>query len=627
MREKAYSLEVGGKTMTASFSDLAGKANGSVMLRLGDTVVLATAVAGKAPRPGVDFLPLTVDYEERFYASGEILGSRFLRREGKPSDTAILSGRMVDRSIRPLFDRRMREDVQIVITVLSMGTEDPDMLAMNAASLALSVSDIPWRGPIGAVRVSIEKEGDELAINPPYGNGNDRALDLIVAGKDGRVVMIEGGAREAAEAAVEAALARAMEEIAALEAWEIQITKELGKAKRATSFPEASAAARALFEKEIAPEMERAVFSGEPGSRRIETLEEKWQALAATELPDEPRGSLAFLFENAVNETLRREGIASGARADGRKEGELRPLFASPGGISAVLHGSGFFYRGETHVLSVLTLGGPGAAQLVDGMELKEKKRFMHHYNFPPFSAGETGKIGNVNRREVGHGALAERALWAILPDIAAFPYTIRLVSESMSSNGSTSMASVCAASLALHDGGVPVSGHAAGVAVGLLFEDEKRYRLLTDIQGPEDRHGDMDFKVAGTEKGVTALQLDIKTDGVPPAVIGKALDAARAARGKVLATLREAIAAPRRSLSAHAPRVRVLRVPPEKIGLIIGPGGKTIHGIKARTGVADIAVEQTGAVTIVGKEEGVERAAREVETLARAADNHANRP
>lgn len=600
MKEKKFSLEIGGKMLTAIFSDLAGQASGSAMLQMGDTIVLATAVMSKEKREGIDFFPLIVDYEERFYASGQILGSRFVRREGRPTDTAIVSGRMVDRTIRPLFDQRLRNEVQIIITVLSLGADDPDILAINAASLALLVSDIPWNGPVSAVRISNE------------------TLNLVVAGKDGAISMIEAGAREENEGGIAEALGRALLEIEILQKFQKNIALETGKKKRPIEYSALSQGAESLFQKEIYPKLSEAIYSGEAGWRTINALGDEWSKIISQEISEEPKQLVLSRYEEAVNEALHKGTLEDSRRADGRGFDELRNLYAKPGGFAPMLHGSGIFYRGETHVLSVLTLGGPDSAQTIDSMGLKEKRHFMHHYNFPPFSSGETGRVGNTNRREIGHGALAGRALSAVLPDQNIFPYTIRLVSESMSSNGSTSMASVCAGSLALMDGGVPITRPVAGIAMGLIYKNKKEYKILTDIQGPEDHHGDMDFKVAGTREGITVVQMDIKVDSIPLKVLTEALSAARVARLKIIDVIEKAISAPRSSLSPHAPRVLVSHINPEKIGAVIGPGGKIINAIKDEAGAEEITIENDGKLTIVGKNGSAEMALSKIESLTR---------
>lgn len=554
MKRTEYSIEVGGKKIVAEFNDLAENANGSVLMRSGDTAVLVTTVMAGEDDTEVDYLPLTVDYEERFYAVGAILGSSFVRREGKPAEEAILAGRIIDRPLRPLFDQRIRREIQIVATVLALGDAHPAVLGVLGASLALGASDIPWNGPVSAVRVVAE------------------GLNLVVCGKEGNINMIEVGGREVEEKMLVAALEKAQEEIAELQAWQKKIIKEVGKEKQVLAFAEP-------------------------------TPEQK--------------------AEQEEDEKLHQEVLEKGTRPDGRGMDEVRPLFAQAGGFSEALHGTGVFYRGGTHVLSVLTLGGPHDAQTLDSIETHgKKKHFMHHYNFPPFSNGETGRLGGKNRRMIGHGALAEKALLPVIPPQESFPYTIRLVSEALSSNGSTSMGSVCASSLALMDGGVPISAPVAGIAMGLILGKKDAYQILTDIQGPEDHHGDMDLKVAGTRKGVTAVQMDVKVDGVPLSILAEAFLKARAARVHILDTMEKAIAAPRANLSPRAPKIVVFQIKKEQIGLIIGSGGKTINEIKEKTKVEAIDIEDDGRVCITGKNGTAEKAAAVIKHLIQESEN-----
>ncbi len=469
MQSKSYSLTVGGKEMVAEFTDLAEQASGSVILRYGNTAVLATAVISSKTRDDIDYFPLTVDYEERFYAAGAILGSRFMRREGRPSDAAILSGRIVDRTIRPLFPQHIRNEVQVVITVLALDQEDPDQVAVNAASLALATSDISWGGPVAAVRIG-QKAGQTI-INPTYAEREGAAMDVLACGKDGTINMIEVGANEASEEDVASAFGMAVEEHNKILAWQKMIIAEMGKAKRDATKPELPAELTALFESEFKSKVNGAVFCGVAGKDAIHALVDSWIARCKeTEaLKDIKTGVLKRYMEDAVDEEIHRGAVEEDKRADNRKMDEVRALYAKAGGISPILHGSGVFYRGGTHVFTALTLGGPGDSQVIDTMEEHDtKKRFMHHYNFPPYSAGETGRMGGINRRATGHGALAEKALVAVLPPAESFPYTIRLVSECLASNGSTSMGSACASTLALMDGGVPIKAPVAGIAMGL---------------------------------------------------------------------------------------------------------------------------------------------------------------
>lgn len=626
MKSKQYSLEVGGKTLTAEFNDLAMQANGSVMIRYGNTVVLATAVMGKEKKES-DFFPLTVDYEERFYASGKILGSRFIRREGKPTDEAILSGRIVDRTIRPLFDHYIRHEVQVVLTVLSIDEDDPDVISVIAASLALGTSDIPWNGPVSAVRIA---KNAGFHVNPNYTQREEAgvSLDLVACGKDELINMIEVAGKEVPEEDVNSALKKASEEIEKIQSWQEKIIKEMGKTKIMIEKPQPTEGTSELFEKEILPKLRDNIFSG-PGNEKLDEIKESWSKIFKQKLPE---GNVALaheLFEEKVNEILHNEAIENDRRADGRAMDEIRPIFAKAGGVSPILHGSGIFYRGATHILSALTLGGPGDAQSIDGMEEKESKRFMHHYNFPPFSTGETGKIGGTNRRMIGHGALAEKALLPIIPPKETFPYTIRIVSEAFSSNGSTSMGSICGSTLALMDAGVPIKAPVAGIASGLMMREAKagmlgklfgkkkyEYKVLTDIQGPEDHHGDMDFKVAGTKNGITAVQMDVKVDGIPLPILAEALEKAKDARLQILEIIEKEIPAPRKDISPKAPKILALKIKEDQIGFIIGSGGKTIKEIKEKTMVEDITIEDDGSVFITGKNGSADKAKLVIERM-----------
>lgn len=619
MEEKTYSIDIGGKEMTATFSDLANQADGSVIVSSGGTTVLATAVMSDRPsdRP---YFPLRVDYEERFYAAGQILGSRFIRREGRPSDEAVLSGRVVDRTIRPLFDHAMRHDVQVVITILSIDKDDPDVLAVNAASLALATSDIPWDGPVSCVRIGSQQEAEGMKANPSYNfrDDTDAQMDLLVCGKDKKINMVEVGSDEVDEQTVTTGLEEANEILATLQTWQEHIVDELGKEKRSVDIPSASDETKELFEKEIAGKLKDALFDEDES--KSDELYERWQQLIEDELPDDQRGPAENYYDKEVSKVVHTGAIEDGKRTDGRALDEVRPLTARAGGISPSLHGSGTFYRGGTHVLSVLTLGSPDDIKVVEGMEIQEEKRFFHHYNFPPFSVGDTGRVGGFNRRQIGHGALAEKAVRPVLPEKQDFPYTIRIVSEAFASNGSTSMGSVCGSSIAMMDAGVPISRPVAGIAMGLTYEDDDNYALLTDIQGPEDHHGDMDFKVAGTREGVTAIQMDVKLDGVPTEILAEALEGAQKARLQILDVIENEISEPREEISPHAPKILVMNIDPEKIGLVIGSGGKTINEIKDVTGVDEVSIEDDGTVFIndTARDGGAQMAKEMIEDITR---------
>jgi len=619
MESKTFSMEIGGKTLTAEFTDLAEQASGSVILRYGNTAVLATAVMSSRTRDDIDYFPLTVDYEERFYAAGAILGSRFMRREGRPSEEAILSGRVVDRTIRPLFPQYMRNEVQVIITILALDEDDPNALAVNAASLALATSDIPWNGPVAAVRIGKHTDG-QFIVNPTYAERENAMLDILACGKDHTINMIEVGASEIDEATANEGFTKAVAEHDKLLDFQNNIVKEIGKTKRIAEKPELPKELLDLFATEFAQKLKDAVFCGNPGKDAIHEVEKEWMDAIATQEGVMYKPSVAKeFFADKVDTEIHRGALEDNKRADKRSFDALRPLFAKAGGISPVLHGSGIFYRGGTHVFTALTLGGPEDSQIIDTIEAHDsKKRFMHHYNFPPYSAGETGRMGGLNRRMIGHGALAEKALVAVIPSKDIFPYTVRLVSECMASNGSTSMGSVCASTLALMDGGVPIKAPVAGIAMGLMMHSETEYKVLTDIQGPEDEFGDMDFKVAGTKDGITAIQLDIKLDGIPLKILSEALEGAKVARLKILEVITKELSAPRDHISPRAPEIITLRVRPDQIGLVIGGGGKTINGIKDTSGVSDITIEDDGSVFITGKNGSAQIARGMIEGLVK---------
>lgn len=613
MTKKEYSLEVAGKTLKATFSDLADQAHGSVIVSYGETALLVTAVMGKKEGEA-DFFPLTVDFEERFYAAGKILGSQFVRREGKPSDDAVLAGRVVDRTIRPLFNQHIRYPIQVIITALAMGEEDPDTLAVIGASLALVTSNIPFNGPVSGVHIG--KVGDRVIVNPTYKEREEAVFDITACGKDGNINMIETVASEISNEEAMNALTLASAEVEKIQVWQNEIARELATPKREIASVVVPEELKNLFANNIEKDFANAVFSG-PGKDSIYALKEVWMKLVAETLPDLKKGIADDYFEEKMNDIIHDEAIKNGKRPDGRGLDDLRSLFAQAGGISPALHGTGVFYRGGTHVFSALTLGGPEDTQTVDNMEGSYARRFMHHYNFPPFSTGETGRSGGQNRRAIGHGNLAEKALLAVLPKKEVFPYTIRIVSEAFASNGSTSMASVCGSSLALMDAGVPVSKHVAGIASGLMMADSNSYAVLTDIQGPEDHHGDMDFKVAGTRDGITAIQMDVKVDGIPLAILKEAFEKAQSARTRILDVLEKEISTPRADISSRAPKILSITIKPDQIGLVIGSGGKTIKDIKEKTG-AEISIEDDGTVFLTGKDGSAEKAKAIIEEMTR---------
>jgi len=618
MQTKFYETEFGGKKLRVEISDLADQANGSVMVRYGETAIFATAVMSSQTRDGLDYFPLSVDYEEKFYAAGRILGGRFIKREGRPSEEAVLTGRLIDRTIRPLFNKSIRNDVQVVALCLSVdGKNDPDVPAIIAASLALGLSDIPWGGPLGAVRVG-QVDG-KFVFNPLYEEREKSVMDIVVCGTKGKINMIEAGAKEAAEDTAVKALEEALKEIAKVEEFQNKIIKEVGKAKAKIAIKEKPAEMINLFKENILAKVEELLY--QPIKADLGPVKNEWIKTAKEKFGDE-NGNLADeVFEDGIDEIVHNKIINAPEgrekRPDGRRTNELRKIYA---GVSLlpVLHGSGVFYRGGTHVLSTVTLGGPQDAQIIEGMEIQTTKHFMHHYNFPPFSTGETGRMGSPGRREIGHGALVERALSAVIPPKEDFPYTIRIVSESMASNGSTSQGSICASTLALMDAGVPIKKPVAGIAMGLMMKNDKEYKVLTDIQGPEDHFGDMDFKCAGTKDGITAIQMDVKVDGVTVEILEKTLRQAKEAREEIMKVMLDAIAEPRKELSPTAPRIIKFTINPDKIREVIGPGGKMINSIIDKTGV-EIDIEQDGSVFITSKDmKGAEEAKKIIDGLTR---------
>jgi polyribonucleotide nucleotidyltransferase len=622
MNSKEYEVEIGGKKITAMFCDLADQANGSVILKSEGTVVMATAVISKGDKSNPGFFNLTVEYLEKFYSAGKILGGQFNKREGRPSDQAILAARMIDRTIRPLFEQHIKNAVQVIVTVIAIGKSDPKTLGINAASVALCMSDIPWGGPIGAVHVSKTKTDENIKINDYIPNRDEAvyALDLLVCGRAQTINMIESMAFELKEEEMGKCFDLAVIEITKWEEFQNKLRNEFGKTKLSFPKPETPKEVIDLFEEKIKPTLDAGLFS-QTGKQVTNDAETLWKEIVSEKYKDDENDERKDVAEDYMHHYLdhefHRKALNENARADGRQLDEVRKLYAKAGGISDVLHGSGIFYRGETHVLSVLTLDGPESMYAIDGVEASYKKRFMHHYNFPPYSSGETGRVGGINRREMGHGFLAEKALTPVIPDKINFPYTIRVVSESTASNGSTSQASICASTIALMDGGVPIKNPVAGISVGLMIdeEDKNKYVLLTDIQGPEDHYGDMDFKVAGTTNGITAIQLDVKVDGVPVNILKEALTRARTARLKILETIVAEIAKPRENISPNAPKILVTKINKDQIGMVIGPGGKNINAIREETGT-EITIEEDGTVFVTGKGDGADKAVAIIESM-----------
>ncbi len=620
-----YSIEIGGKTLTAQFTNLTDQANGSVIIRYGNTAVMVTAVMGRE-KEGQSWFPLSVEFEEKFYAAGAILGGRFRKKEGMPSEEAVLSARVIDRTIRPLFNQAMRRDIQVIATVLAIDEEDPDVLGVIGASLALSVSDIPWNGPVSAVRIGRVNGDNNFIINPNYSQrtADNETLDLLACGKDGNINMVEVGAKEITEDVLGDALELAANEADKIQEWQKQIISEIGKEKVEIQTPEPSQELKELFDAEILPKMSEYVF-GEKGAY---ALKDEWMKIIKEReaFAGEIQNADDY-FEEMVDKVVHTEALENNRRQDSRAMDELRPLYAQAGGISEIIHGTGIFYRGGTHVFSALTLGSPDDAQLIDTIETQDgTKRYMHYYNFPPYSVGETGRVGGFNRRMIGHGALAEKALMPVLPSKEEFPYTIRIVSETMASNGSSSQASVCGSTLALMDAGVPIVRPVAGIAMGMMSNtantsgkqewDKADYKILTDIQGPEDHFGDMDFKVAGTTEGITAIQMDVKVEGVPVAVLKEGIEQAKTARLAILKVMTEAIAEPRSDINPRAPKILSMTIKEDQIGLVIGKGGETINKLKDESGVDEITIEDDGTVYITGKGGSAERVKEQIEAL-----------
>ncbi len=599
LQEHTFTAQLGEHTITLSTGKLAGLAGGAVVIRSEETVLLATATMAYNPREGIDFFPLSVDFEERLYAAGRIPGS-FFRREGRPSEKAILTSRLIDRPLRPLFPKDMRNDVQIIVMPLSQGTEQhADTLGIIAASAALMISDVPFDGPIGGVRIGYID--GQLVVNPTIPQMVDSALDLRVAASADAIIMVEAGAEEIEEGLMIEALELAHQSLADVLRVQNEMRAALGKPKRdypaftpPAGLPERVAA---LMETRVSDVVRTTTFKGE----RIEALntlevELKEQLAAEAEEAGWTGRQINDTFHDLLKTIIRNRILDEGIRPDGRDTTTIRPLAAETTLLPRT-HGSGLFMRGETQVLSLATLGMPGEEQELDDLFPEDTKRYMHHYNFPPYSTGEVWPMRGPKRREIGHGALAERALIAVLPPKDVFPYTIRVVSEVMASNGSTSMASTCASTLALMDAGVPITAPVGGIAMGLI-SDGQRHRVLTDIQGLEDHLGDMDFKVTGTRKGITAMQMDIKIKGVNREVLTQALAQAREARVQIIDVIEATLPAPRAGLSEYAPKMLTTHIDPEKIGQLIGPGGKNIRAIQAEYGVK-IDVDEDGTVYV----------------------------
>lgn len=591
-----YTADIGGEVITIEAGRLAFQANGAVTVRQGDTIILSTATMSAKPREGADFFPLTVDYEERLYAAGKIPGS-FFKREGKASENAILICRLTDRPIRPLFPKGMRNDVQVVQTALSADQEHfIDIMSILGASAALTISDIPFQGPVGAVRVGYVD--GRFVMNPTVAQMEQSILDLRLAGTRDAVIMIEAGASEVTEELMLEAIYAGHQAFQPFIDLQEKMRAEIGKPKATVPLFTITDAVKSAVHEKMAPRITGILNSGYAKSERGGALDAVTAEIQAELGEQYLPADVATAVDAEVKYQLRAMILNENKRVDGRDTKTVRPLSAQVGLLPRA-HGSGLFQRGETQVLTIATLGMPSEEQKIDTLDPEESKRYIHHYNFPPYSVGETRPMRGPGRREIGHGALAERALGAVIPTEQEFPYTIRLVSEVMSSNGSTSMASVCGSTLALMDAGVPISAPVAGIAMGLIVDGDRR-AILTDILGMEDALGDMDFKVAGTSMGITALQLDLKLQGIAPSILKEALTQARQARMQILQVITDTIAEPRAELSQYAPRIQTIKIDPEKIGALIGPGGKTIRGLQEEFQVK-IDVEEDGTVFIAG--------------------------
>ncbi|MCP6719169.1 MAG: polyribonucleotide nucleotidyltransferase [Patescibacteria group bacterium] len=626
---KKFKLEIGKRDLVAEVKNLADQSNGSIFVQYGDTLVLATVVMSGYQKKAFNFFPLTVNYEERFYAAGKIKGARYIRRETRPSDEAIGNARLIDRVIRPLFPENLNREVQVVVTVLSWdGQNEPDVVGLFASSLALSISDVPWNGPTAAVRVG--RIDNKFVLNPTYEEIEKSDIDIVFAGvkkQDGVLInMIEGGFNEVDEESVLKAYEFSKVHLEKLIDFEQEISKEIGKEKVDPVIPEVDPELDKEIKEFLGNKLEKAFFQKGKSKNDLNQLRDELMVFVQEKYP-EKIGYADKFFEGETKRLMHKNILEKERRSDGRKLNEIRNI-DSQVGILPRTHGSGVFIRGQTKSLSILTLGAPGDVQLVEGMEIVGKKRFMHHYNFPPYSVGEVRPLRAPNRREIGHGLLAEKALLPLIPSPEEFPYTIRIVSEILSSNGSSSMAAVSSSCLALMDAGVPIKSPVTGIALGLIMKkganlstassSKGDYKILTDIQGPEDHHGEMDFKVAGTKKGITVIQMDIKIDGISERILKESLEEAKRARLQILEKISETLKEPRPNLSPFAPRILTVQINPDKIRKVIGPGGKTINEITEETG-ASIDIEDTGRIFITAeKEEGAKKAMDWVKSLTR---------
>ncbi|MFC1911722.1 polyribonucleotide nucleotidyltransferase [Chloroflexota bacterium] len=613
LEAQTFQCNVGGRDLIIETGKLAGQANAAVNLRYGDTVVLVTAGISSEPREGIDFLPLTIEYEERLYAAGKIPGG-FIRREGRPSEQAILACRLTDRPIRPLLPKGWRNDIQLIATVLSADQEnDPDILAVIGSSAALSISEVPFDGPVSAVHVGYIN--GELVLNPTLAELENSQLDLVVASTSEAIVMLEAGAKEVPEELLPQAIQFGHEANQAIIKLQEQLRQACGKPKVETPGSKVNADLAAAVASAAGDRLTQ-VFNQPDKEKREQALSELKDEIVESLEEKFPREEVVSAI-GAKSKAELRANILKGQRLNGRGLTEVRPISCEVGLLPRT-HGSALFTRGQTQVLTITTLGSTRQEQQLDGLGIEETKRFIHHYNFPPFSTGEVKRVGSTSRREIGHGALAERALLPVLPEVEEFPYTIRLVSEVLSSSGSTSMGSTCAGSLSLMDAGIPVKGAVSGIAMGLVTGDNGEYVILTDIEGIEDAYGDMDFKIAGTKDGITAVQMDIKLKGISLDLIKEIINQSREARFFIMDKMQQAISASRPEVSRYAPRMHKMMIDQEKIGSVIGTGGKTIRSIIEETKTT-IDISNDGTVLIgATDEEAARKAIAIIESLTK---------
>ncbi len=599
-------VTIAGRELIFESGRIAEQAGGAVTVRYGDTLVLSTAVASKEPREGIDFFPLTVDYEERMSAAGKIPGG-FLKREGRPGEHAILSARLTDRPIRPLFPKGYRNDVHIVSTIFSTDQEnEPDILSINGASAALTISSIPFKGPVGAVRMGYID--GELVVNPLASQFEESELEIVVAGTKDAIMMVEGRAHQISEDLLVDAIELAHKIIGVLVDAQLRLREKCGKEKQEPEIQQPDPAIAARVSEFVGDRLRNALFQEDKSTRNTATSELKAEVVAFFRDRAEEQGvedtaavakAVGNAFEDMLKESVRNAILEEGYRPDGRATDEIRPIWGQVGYLPRT-HGSAIFTRGQTQAVSTVTLGSTREDQMIDNLTLEKSKRYIHHYNFPPYSVGEARFMRGPSRRDIGHGALAERALMAVIPEKEEFPYTIRVISEIVSSNGSTSMASVCGSTMSLMDAGVPISAPVAGIAMGLITDGEGGYRVLTDIQGMEDHLGDMDFKVAGTREGVTAIQMDIKVAGITTQIMREALAQAKEGRYFILDRMADVISEPRDAQSDYAPAIMKVSIDPQKIGMVIGPGGKVIRAIQEET-ETEVDVQEDGTVFVSG--------------------------